>query len=51
MGQASNIRNDIALDTVITNIVIIDPIIGIVKADVGIKVNFILIYFHDKFSD
>lgn len=39
MGQASNIRNDIALDTVITNVVIIDSIIGIVKADLGIKVN------------
>ncbi|CAF3411257.1 unnamed protein product [Rotaria socialis] len=37
MGQASNIRNDIALDTVITNVVIIDAIAGIIKADVGIK--------------
>lgn len=39
MGQASNTRNDVALDTVITNVVIIDAVVGIVKADVGIKVN------------
>lgn len=38
MGQASNTRNDVALDTVITNVVIIDALLGIVKADVGIKV-------------
>ncbi|CAF1081980.1 unnamed protein product [Adineta ricciae] len=37
MGQASNTRNDVALDTVITNVVIIDAVLGIVKADVGIK--------------
>ncbi|UJR28719.1 hypothetical protein I4U23_009948 [Adineta vaga] len=37
MGQASNTRNDVALDTVITNVVIIDAILGIIKADVGIK--------------
>jgi len=43
MGQASNTRNDVALDTVITNVVIIDAILGIVKADLGIKVK--LIYF------
>ncbi len=41
MGQASNTRNDVALDTVITNVVIIDAILGIIKADVGIKVNSI----------
>ena len=50
MGQASNTRNDVALDTVITNVVIIDPIVGIVKADLGIKVNanksIISIEFH-----
>ena len=40
MGQASNTRNDVALDTVITNVVIIDAVLGIVKADVGIKVIF-----------
>lgn len=39
MGQASNIRNDVALDTVITNVVIIDAVLGVIKADVGIKVN------------
>ena len=39
MGQASNTRNDIALDTVITNVVIIDAMMGIIKADVGIKVS------------
>jgi urease alpha subunit len=38
MGQASNTRNDVALDTVITNVVIVDAILGIIKADVGIKV-------------
>ena len=41
MGQASNTRNDVALDTVITNVVIIDAVLGIVKADVGIKVSWI----------
>jgi hypothetical protein len=40
MGQASNTRNDVALDTVITNVVIIDAVLGIIKADVGIKVKF-----------
>ena len=30
MGQASNTRNDVALDTVITNVVIIDAILGVV---------------------
>ena len=40
MGQASNTRNDVALDTVITNVVIIDAVLGIIKADVGIKVRF-----------
>jgi urease alpha subunit len=39
MGQASNTRNDVALDTVITNVVIIDAVLGIVKADLGIKVS------------
>jgi hypothetical protein len=44
MGQASNIRNDIALDTVITNVVIIDAVLGIIKADVGLKVNFVYLF-------
>ena len=30
-------RNDSALDTIITNVVIIDTISGITKADIGIK--------------
>jgi urease alpha subunit len=44
MGQASNTRNDVALDTVITNVVIIDAVLGIVKADLGIKVNSIYLF-------
>ena len=39
MAQAVNVRNDVALDTIITNIVIIDAICGIIKADIGIKVS------------
>lgn len=30
-------RNDVALDTLITNIVVIDSVSGIFKADIGIK--------------
>jgi urease subunit alpha len=41
MGQAANVRNDVALDTIITNVVIIDPMCGIIKADIGIRVGFI----------
>lgn len=38
MGQAPGVRNeDGALDTVITCAVVMDPILGIVKADIGIK--------------
>ena len=37
MGQAVSVRNDVALDTIITNIVIIDAVCGIIKADIGIK--------------
>jgi urease alpha subunit len=44
MGQASNTRNDVALDTVITNVVIIDAVLGIVKADLGIKVSSIYLF-------
>lgn len=40
MGQASNVRNDIALDTIITDVIIVDPICGIIKADIGIRVCF-----------
>ncbi|XP_059179404.1 urease subunit alpha-like isoform X2 [Physella acuta] len=37
MGQASRLASGQALDTVITNVLIIDAVTGIVKADVGIK--------------
>jgi urease subunit alpha len=37
MGQASGITSRKALDLVITNAIIMDPILGIIKADVGIK--------------
>ena len=37
MGQASMVTNAEALDTVITNALIVDAVAGIVKADVGIK--------------
>jgi len=38
MGQASGIRNaEGALDLVITNAIIMDPVLGIVKADIGVK--------------
>lgn len=38
MGQTPGIRNDQgALDLVITNVVVLDPMIGVVKADLGIR--------------
>src|SRR5690625_2291295 len=38
MGQLPGVRNvDGALDLVITNVVVMDPILGILKADIGIK--------------
>ncbi|MEM3143892.1 MAG: urease subunit alpha, partial [Candidatus Nitrosotenuis sp.] len=37
MGQASGVASKDSLDLVITNAVIMDPIIGIIKADIGIK--------------
>lgn len=38
MGQAPGLRNDQGcLDLVITNVVVMDPIIGIVKADIGVR--------------
>jgi urease len=37
MGQATSVGADIALDVVITNALIVDAVIGIVKADIGIK--------------
>lgn len=38
MGQAANVTNKDALDTVITNALIVDAVAGVIKADVGIKV-------------
>ena len=37
MGQATGVSSDVALDTVITNALIVDAVTGIVKADVGLK--------------
>lgn len=37
MGQATGVPSSIALDTVITNALIVDAVTGIVKADIGIK--------------
>ena len=41
MGQATGVGADKALDTVITNALIVDAVLGIVKADIGIKGNTI----------
>lgn len=38
MGQASGLEAGVALDTVITNVIILDAMTGIIKADIGIKV-------------
>lgn len=37
MGQASGMTNKSALDLVITNAIVMDPVLGILKADIGIK--------------
>lgn len=37
MGQASGVTRDNSLDLVITNAIILDPKLGIVKGDIGIK--------------
>lgn len=37
MGQASGMTSRDALDLIITNAVVMDPVLGIVKADIGIK--------------
>ncbi|NWG37409.1 urease subunit alpha [Nitrososphaera sp.] len=37
MGQASGVPSRGALDMVITNAIVFDPVLGIVKADIGIK--------------
>ena len=36
-GQASGVPCKEALDLVITNAIVMDPILGIIKADIGIK--------------
>ena len=38
MGQVAGLRNDEGvLDLVITNAIVMDPVLGIVKADIGVK--------------
>ncbi|HEX2014238.1 MAG TPA: urease subunit alpha, partial [Nitrososphaera sp.] len=37
MGQTSGVTSSSALDLVITNTIVMDPILGIVKADIGVK--------------
>jgi len=37
MGQASGVSSTRSLDLVITNAIVLDPIIGFIKADIGIK--------------
>ncbi len=37
MGQATGITRENSLDLVITNAIVMDPILGIIKADIGIK--------------
>ena len=37
LSQASGVTRDNSLDLVITNAMIMDPILGIIKADIGIK--------------
>jgi urease len=44
MAQAINVRNDSALDTILTNVVIVDCVSGIVKADIGIRVSYKYLY-------
>ena len=39
MGQAAMVSNDVALDTVITNALIVDAVQGVIKADLGIRVS------------
>ena len=41
-GQATGVKADDALDLVITNALILDAVLGIVKADIGIKGNRIV---------
>jgi urease subunit alpha len=42
MGQASGILSKYSLDLVITNTILIDPFMGIIKTDIGIKDGLVL---------
>lgn len=42
MGQSSLAMGDDVLDLVITNALILDPVLGVIKADIGIKAGFIV---------
>jgi urease subunit alpha len=42
MGQASGILSKYSLDIVITNTILIDPLMGIIKTDIGIKDGLVL---------
>jgi urease subunit alpha len=42
MGQASGILSKYSLDLVITNTILIDPLMGIIKTDIGIKDGLVL---------
>ncbi len=37
LGQASGVSRENSLDLVITNAIVMDPILGIIKADIGVK--------------
>lgn len=37
LGQASGVLREDSLDLVITNAIVMDPILGIIKADIGVK--------------
>src|SRR6476661_2808475 len=37
MGQATGIDSKDALDLIITNAIVMDPVLGIIKADIGVK--------------
>ena len=37
LGQASGVMREESADLVITNAIILDPVLGIIKADIGIK--------------
>lgn len=42
MGQASGVKSKNSLDLVITNTILMDPMLGIIKTDIGIKNGLIL---------